>query len=149
MEKSDYLNQMSRLDTFKKPSMELLDSYWLAFQKWDVNRFAYCVTRILQDEERFPKVPIFQKYYLETNDRPELGGKKDDGYSSFDCLECECTFAVHRNDLDDDRKHVHCPGLSPATNCRRTFSTGYLKKLLAKSGRSYAQIPAREKMEFV
>ena len=113
---------MYQLRTFKKEiHKELIDAYWKALRNVTEADFDYCITKILQDDKAFPKVPRFREILSRIRNGAEQGYiRKVSAHESFHCRDCDEDFSVIL--ATNDNSMVTCPG-----SCGRRWTVGELK----------------------
>ena len=94
MDRAEFLTEIKRLEVFKKPTADLIDAYWDALGSYGAEEFRFAVTRILQNDDKFPKVPAIVAAMGQRR-----GVSTTDQFVHFRCLSCGQDFAVIKRDL--------------------------------------------------
>ena len=80
----------------KKQSDHLAQAYFEALQYCDVRDFEYAVTRILQDDAHFPKVPRILEFIQMQERRSKNWNDVESQFFSFECRECGDRWAAFK-----------------------------------------------------
>jgi len=128
MDRLEFEAQIHRLHAFKKNiDMELIKAYWLALQYWSTADLEYCITRVLQDDTSFPKVPRLRQILRERNGRRDARSLQSVGPSfRFHCNSCASEFTVLLTQFESDKGFIWCSGYSKSI-CSRSWKTSELR----------------------
>lgn len=132
MDEIDFRQQMLRLTSLKaKLDDEVIGAYWEALQHVSLPSIKAAITKILQEERRFPTVSRIQKVFLnltpEDNSRVTSKGAL---LQSFHCGTCDVDFSVILS--RDPRATVRCVG-DGVSSCGRVWTIGELNAALVDS----------------
>lgn len=131
MERSDFEFQINRLQCFKrKIDAELVQAYWETLRYVSEPDLRACVTKILQEDRLFPKMPRFKQLLDLIRRGGTLTQSNGPHSQSFHCTICDADFTVVFG--TNDKRVIPCEGHGKS-NCGRKWSVTELKTRLLDS----------------
>lgn len=131
MKRSDFDVEILRLHGLKKEiDPDMKEAYWMALKSVTLTEFNYCITKILQEDRLFPKIPRFERLLELRRKGSSPMNINGSHLQSFHCTVCDVDFSVVFG--SNETRIISCEG-SGKSNCGRTWTLGVLKTKLIDS----------------